>query len=225
MLLWLKAGGNLERNDFGRKLDESGRRAGRSRQAVQIMIGDCNDGGRGIVYDIADWRYCSALEGTIKVPMLKPMRITCDDRGFIAMYVISVIAVTVRIVIFVVVFVIVMVRFIRGIVVMDVRMVSSAVPMMNYAHDARRTPDPCLSIRDFRLDPTIPTRQIVQTVSCGKVSPLLFHGVSGAPVSRLAATQRIHSTVSFVSANSFFSESQAKAAARANFPARIDITM
>jgi hypothetical protein len=101
------------------------------------MIGDCNDGGRRIVPDITDWRYCNALEGTIEVPMLEPMRITCDDRGFIAMYVISVIAVTVRIVTFVVVFVIVMVRFTRGIVVMDVRMVPSAVPMMNYAHDAR----------------------------------------------------------------------------------------
>ena len=145
MLLWLKAGGNLERNDFGRKLDESGRRAGRSRQAVQIMIGDCNDGGRGIVYDIADWRYCSALEGTIKVPMLKPMRIAYDDRGFIALYVISVITVTMRMVMFV----IVMVRSIRSIVVMDVRIVSSAVPMMNQAHDARPTPDPYFSIRDF----------------------------------------------------------------------------
>lgn len=98
------------------------------------MIGDCNDGGRGIVYDIADWRYCNALEGTIKVPMLKPMRIALDDRCFIAMYVISVIAVTVRTVIFVVVFV--MVGFTRGILAMDVRMVSSAVPMMNQAHDA-----------------------------------------------------------------------------------------
>jgi hypothetical protein len=72
------------------------------------------------------------------VPVLKPMRIAYDDRGFIAMYVVSVIAVAVRMVIFVVVFVIVMVRFICGIVVMDVRIVSSAVPMMNQAHDARR---------------------------------------------------------------------------------------
>jgi len=87
--------------------------------------------------------------------MLKPTRITCDDRGFIAMYVISVIAVTARTMIFVVVFV--MMRFTRGIVVMDVRMISSAVPMMNYAHDARPTPDPCLLIRDFRFASTIPT--------------------------------------------------------------------
>lgn len=72
------------------------------------------------------------------MPMLKPMRIADDDRGFIAMYVISVIAVTVRIVTCVVVFVIVMVRFIRRIVMMGVRIVSSAVPMMNQAHDARR---------------------------------------------------------------------------------------
>ena len=65
------------------------------------------------------------------------------------MYVVSVIAVTVRIVTFVVVFVIVMVRFASGIVLMYVRMVPSAVPMMNHAHDARRNPDPRLSIRDF----------------------------------------------------------------------------
>jgi hypothetical protein len=43
VLLRLKAGGNLERNDFGRKLDERGRRTGRQRQAVQVMIGDYND--------------------------------------------------------------------------------------------------------------------------------------------------------------------------------------
>ena len=52
-------------------------------------------------------------------------------------------------VIFVVVFVIVMVRFIRAVVMMDVRIVSPAVPMMNQAHDASPTPDPNLSIRDF----------------------------------------------------------------------------
>ncbi len=137
VLLWLKAGGNLERNDFGRKLDDSGRRTGCQRQAVQIMIDNCKDGRRRIVPDIADWRYCDALERTIEVPMLKPIRIAGDDRGFIAMYVIGVIAVTVRIVTFVVVFVIVMVRLTRGIVEMDVRMVPSAVPMMNHAHDAR----------------------------------------------------------------------------------------
>lgn len=83
--------------------------------------------------------------------MLQPMRITCDDRCFIAMHVISVIAMTMRIVIFVVVFVIVMVRFTRSIVAMDVRTVSSAVPMTNDAHDARRTADPSLSIRDSVL--------------------------------------------------------------------------
>jgi hypothetical protein len=60
-----------------------------------------------------------------------------------------VIAVTVPMVIFVVVFVIVMVRFIRAVVMMDVRIVSPAVPMMNQAHDASPTPDPNLSIRDF----------------------------------------------------------------------------
>ena len=130
------------------------------------MIGDCNDGGRGIVYDIADWRYCNALEGTIKVPMLKPMRIALDDRCFIAMYVISVIAVTVRTVIFVVVFV--MVGFTRGILAMDVRMVSSAVPMMNQAHDARPIPTLSLSIATSPFDSTISTRHIDKTVSRDK---------------------------------------------------------
>jgi len=109
------------------------------------MIGDCNDGRRRIVSDITDWRYCDALERTIEVPMLKPMRIAYDDRGFIALYVISVITVTMRMVMFV----IVMVRSIRSIVVMDVWIVSSAVPMMNQAHDARPIPTLSLSIRHF----------------------------------------------------------------------------
>jgi hypothetical protein len=59
--------------------------------------------------------------------MLKPMRIACDDRRFIAMYVISAIAVTARTVILVLVFVVVMVRCTRGVVVMDVWMVSSTM--------------------------------------------------------------------------------------------------
>jgi hypothetical protein len=66
--------------------------------------------------------------------MLKPTRITCDDRRFIAMYVISVIAMPVRLVIFVPVFVVVIVRFTRRIVVMDVRMVSSTMAMIKGAH-------------------------------------------------------------------------------------------
>ena len=70
------------------------------------------------------------------MPVLKPMRITCDDRRFIAMYVISVIAVTARIVTYVLVFVVV--RSTRGIVVMDVRMVSSAMAMIERAHDIDR---------------------------------------------------------------------------------------
>jgi hypothetical protein len=44
-------------------------------------------------------------------------------------------------VIFVGVFVIVMVRFIRGIMMMDVGKVSSVMPMMNQAHDARPARD------------------------------------------------------------------------------------
>jgi hypothetical protein len=67
------------------------------------------------------------------VPMLKPIRIAGDNRGLIAIYVICVIAVTVRKMIFVVT---VMVRFVGIIVTMDVRIVSSTVPMMNQTHDA-----------------------------------------------------------------------------------------
>jgi hypothetical protein len=70
--------------------------------------------------------------------MLKPMRIACDDRRFITIYVVSVVAVTVRMAIFVLVFMVVMVRFPRGMVVMDVRMVSSAVPMIKRAHELDR---------------------------------------------------------------------------------------
>ena len=70
--------------------------------------------------------------------MLEPMRIAGDDRRFIAVYVIGVIAVTVRVVMLAVAaFVAVMVRFVGSIVMMDVRIVSSAMPMMNDAHDAR----------------------------------------------------------------------------------------
>jgi hypothetical protein len=102
------------------------------------MIDNYNDGGGGIVSDVTDWRDCDALKGTIEVPMLKPVRIAYDDRGFIAMYVISVIAVTARMVIFVPVFVVVMVRFTRGIVMMNVRMVSSTMTMIEGAHDISR---------------------------------------------------------------------------------------
>jgi len=70
--------------------------------------------------------------------MLKPMRIACDDRRFIAMYVISVIAMPVRLVIFVRVFVVVIVRFTCGIVAMNVRMVSSTMAMIKGAHDIDR---------------------------------------------------------------------------------------
>src|SRR6202167_4800817 len=66
------------------------------------------------------------------------MAITCNDRRFIAMYVISVIAVTARIVTYVLVFVVVVVRSTRSIVVMDVRMVSSAMAMIERAHDIDR---------------------------------------------------------------------------------------
>src|SRR5277367_6890394 len=68
--------------------------------------------------------------------MLEPMRIAGDDRRFITVYVISMIAVTVRTVtvVLVVVVVVVVMGFTRGVVVMDVRMVSSAVAMIEGAH-------------------------------------------------------------------------------------------
>jgi len=102
------------------------------------MIDNCKDKGQRIGSDIADRRDCDALEGTIEVPMLKPVRITCDDRRLIAMYVISVIAVTVRIVVFVLAFVVAMVRCTRGIVMMNVRMVSPTVAMIEDAQDIDR---------------------------------------------------------------------------------------
>ena len=74
--------------------------------------------------------------------MGEPLGITCDDRGFVAMRVISVIAVTVRTVLFVIVLVLVMARFIRSIAMMDVRMISSAMPMMKQAHDSRQSNSP-----------------------------------------------------------------------------------
>ena len=66
--------------------------------------------------------------------MLEPMRIAGDDRRFITVYVISMIAVTVRIVTVVLVVVVVVVGFTGGVVLMDVRMVSSAVAMIEGAH-------------------------------------------------------------------------------------------
>ena len=48
------------------------------------MIDDCKDCYPCIVADITDRRDSDALERTIEVPMLKPMRITGDDRHFIA---------------------------------------------------------------------------------------------------------------------------------------------
>jgi deoxyribose-phosphate aldolase len=64
--------------------------------------------------------------------MLKPMSIAGDDRRFIAVYVISMIAVTARTVTDVLV--VVAVGFTRGVVVMDVRMVSSTMAMIEGAH-------------------------------------------------------------------------------------------
>jgi hypothetical protein len=95
------------------------------------MIDDRSEANRKVVFEVADWRNRDALEAPIEVPMFQPMRITRHDRRFVAMRVISMIAVTVRTVIFVMVLVLVMVRFIRGILMMDVRIISSTMPMMN----------------------------------------------------------------------------------------------
>lgn len=103
------------------------------------MVGDRYDGGIEIGCDLADGGNCDAREGTVEVPMLKAMGVARDDRGFIAPYVVGVVAVTVRMVIFVPVFVAAMMRFSRGIVVpMNVWMVSSAVTMTKGAHDLDR---------------------------------------------------------------------------------------
>jgi hypothetical protein len=66
--------------------------------------------------------------------MLKTMRIAGDDHRFIAVNVISMIAVTVRIVTVVPVFAVVVVKFTRGVVVMDVRMVSPTMAMIKGGH-------------------------------------------------------------------------------------------
>ena len=109
------------------------------------MVDGYDNGGRGLASEIANWRDCDALERAIEMPMLEPMRIARDDPRFIAVYVVGVIAVTVRVVMLVVVmFVMMMVRFIASIVTMDVRIVSAAMPMMNDTHDARSISNPCL---------------------------------------------------------------------------------
>jgi hypothetical protein len=102
------------------------------------MINNCNEANRKVVVEIANRRKRDALEGTIEVPMLKPMRIAGDNRGLIAIYVIRVIAVTLRMVLSVLEFLVLMVRFVGVIVTMDVWIVSSAMTMMDYAHDTDR---------------------------------------------------------------------------------------
>jgi hypothetical protein len=87
------------------------------------------------------------------MPMLEPMRIACDDRGFVSMRVISMIAVTVRTVLFVIVLVLVMVRFIRCIVMMDVRMISSDMTMIEGAQDIDRMLSNSVSIIDAIIFP------------------------------------------------------------------------
>jgi imidazoleglycerol phosphate dehydratase HisB len=115
-------------------LDEKRRRTSCQRQAIQIMIGDDNDDAIEAGREIADRCNCDARKGAIEVPMLKSMRVARDDRRFIAMHVIGVIAMTVGMVMSVIMFVTVMMRFVGVIVPMDVRIVAAAVPMMNQAH-------------------------------------------------------------------------------------------
>ena len=146
----LGAGESLERNDIKKRLEGSGRRTSCQWQAVQVMIGDGNDVSRRIIPDSMDRRNCDAFERTIEVPMLQPIRTTCDDRGFIAMHVISVIAVTMPMMTVAVMFVIMMMRL--AVVVMDVRIISSAVPMMNYAHDRARSQSRYLLITPNSLE-------------------------------------------------------------------------
>jgi len=99
------------------------------------MVGDCNDGRREVGCDIAERCDCDALERTIEVPMLEAMRIACDDCGFIAVGVVGVIAMTVGMVLAAMFVMVMVMRFAGAIVVtMDVRIVSSAVPMMKQAH-------------------------------------------------------------------------------------------
>ncbi len=63
------------------------------------MVGDCNDCRIEVGCEIADRCDCDAREWAIEVPMLETMRIARDDCGFIAVGVVSVIAVTVGMVI------------------------------------------------------------------------------------------------------------------------------
>jgi hypothetical protein len=149
---WRRArrAGPLERDDFEKRLDESGRRTGCERQAVQMMIDGYDNGGRRIDAEVANWRDCDARERAIEVPMLEPMRIARDHRCFIAVHVVGVITVTVRVMMLaVVMFVTVMVRIFGVIMAMDVRIVSSTMPMMNHAHDTKpaRPSDSNLSVR------------------------------------------------------------------------------
>ena len=107
-----------------------------------MMIDGDDNGGQRLASELADWRDCDALELPIEVPMLEPMRIARDDRRFVAIYVVGVVAMTVRVMMLaVVMFVMLMMRFIGAIVTMNVRMISSAMSMMNHAHDAG-----CLSL-------------------------------------------------------------------------------
>ena len=99
------------------------------------MVGDWTDGAIEVGCDIVDRCDSDAREWAIEVPMLEAMRIACDDCGFIAVGVVGVIAMTVGMVLVAMFVMVMMVRFAGAIVVtMDVRIVSSAVPMMKQAH-------------------------------------------------------------------------------------------
>jgi hypothetical protein len=106
------------------------------------MLDGYDNGGRRLASGIANWRDGDALEWAIEVPMLEPTRIARDNRRFVAVYVVGVVAVTVRMMMLAVMIVMMVIVPCTGVIVMmDVRIVSSAMPMMNHAHDAG-----CLSL-------------------------------------------------------------------------------
>jgi hypothetical protein len=116
------------------------------------MVDDCNDGGIEVGCEIANRCDCDAFEWPIEVPMLEAMGIACDDCRFVAVNVVSVIAVTAGMVIIGVVRVIVMVRFF-GAIVMDVRIVPSAMPMMKDAQDINRVRSNRVSTMEANIFP------------------------------------------------------------------------
>ena len=153
-LLRPRSRGNLERNDLERSLDEGGRRTGCHRQALQIMVGEYYDGGIEVGREVGERCDSDALEWAIEVPMLEAMGIACDDCGFIAVYVVGVIAMAVRMVVPVVMSVMVVgVRFIAGIMAMNVRVVSPAMTMIEHPQDIDRVRSSTVTTMDSIIFP------------------------------------------------------------------------